>query len=241
MYPVDKESRIRLMEDLDKWINEHYLEKVTVKDLSHQLGVFIPDVYRLFAEQRNTTPGEYLRRKRLVKAKALLESGIRPTLAGAHVGYSHFQSFTKEYKAYFKRHPREDYTDSLEVPTMDSYSKETMDRYYPNELREKILNYLLKNIKVNFNYADVEKKFGLPDRSLSEMFEHYYGKTYREWRKDTRMKLAKELLHKNPSIKITDLATTVGSCSATYLRKQYQEVYGVNIVELRETLRGACV
>lgn len=238
---MNDEFKQLLMSDLKDWLEDNYLGKVTMQDIADQLGTHIPVMYELFFEHFGCTPGTYLIKKRLEKGKELISKGTRPTIACNYVGYKHFQSFRTAYREHFGELPEVDFEESMDIPTMNDYGKETMDRYYPYELRIEILRYLNENIKTNIPYGDVEAKFKLPNRSLNEMFLHFYNLTYIEWRRDVRVSIAKRKIRSNPSISLSELAEEVGSCSSQYLSKQFKEVYGIAPKQYAKKLRGLCV
>ncbi len=90
-----------LIENVIEYINIHYCEKITLDIIADQFFVSKYYLSHLFNEVVGTSLHRYIILKRLVHAKQMLSSGIRPTTAAANCGFSDYagfyRAFTSEY------------------------------------------------------------------------------------------------------------------------------------------------
>lgn len=85
-----------------------YIEPTTaVAQIASILAMSERQLYRKLKSIMDMTPGEYLRRYRLEKAKTLLEDGESVSFAAFEVGFSTQSNFSKCFKAQFGFSPRE--------------------------------------------------------------------------------------------------------------------------------------
>lgn len=86
----------RLIYEVKRYIDEHFTEKVTVRELAYTFGYERSYLYRLFMEQSGSSPQQYIVAKRIQKAKELLSETDMPISKIANqVGYDSYASFTK--------------------------------------------------------------------------------------------------------------------------------------------------
>ena len=89
---------------LDKakhFIEEHYMQDISVEDVSAAAGISSSFLYRLFREEEHTTPVTYLQRIRIRNAKQLLLQHPEKKISeiAAMVGYSDCAYFCKVFKS----------------------------------------------------------------------------------------------------------------------------------------------
>ena len=107
-----KESIIHLrMQKILRFIEEHFLEDITLSDLSASANISKSECSRCFKISLNTTPYKYLAEYRLSKAAELLRETVEPVgNIAAAVGFhqmSHFGKCFKEKTGYSPKAYRE--------------------------------------------------------------------------------------------------------------------------------------
>lgn len=82
-----------------KWyINSHYMDDVTIAEISDNLGINRKYLARIFKEQCGVTMQAFLISKRLHEAKKLLKRGFNVEESARMVGYSDQFSFSRAFK-----------------------------------------------------------------------------------------------------------------------------------------------
>jgi AraC-like DNA-binding protein len=88
----------RLIRKVIVYLNGHYSEPFSRKDLAHHFGVSARYLSRCFRQEMGITPLEYLNRYRMRKAKELLKSGQNVTETALAVGFSSVSYFNRLFK-----------------------------------------------------------------------------------------------------------------------------------------------
>lgn len=104
-----RESRMpdALLRMLD-YISSHPGQRITLETLASLSGTTVVTVIRLFSAHLGTTPGEYIRKKRLESAAELLrmpEYSVKEV--AAHLGYASPQYLATDFKKRYGVTPRE--------------------------------------------------------------------------------------------------------------------------------------
>lgn len=82
------------------FLENHYMENVTLVDLCELTGLSKYYLLRSFTKQKGISPYSYLETIRIDKAKRMLEQGILPIDVALQTGFtdqSHFSNFFKKY------------------------------------------------------------------------------------------------------------------------------------------------
>ena len=89
------------------WLEEHYAEPVAVGDVAAGVGLSVRQVQQVVRDAYGPTPMRLLRDVRLDRARALLWSGIVPTVSAAatSAGFTHLGRFAAAYRARFGELP----------------------------------------------------------------------------------------------------------------------------------------
>ena len=83
------------------YINTHYMEDVSIQEISHLVGLNRKYLSRIFKETYGVTMQEYLIDRRLTEANKLLKSGYSVEETAYMVGYNDPFGFSKAYKRRF--------------------------------------------------------------------------------------------------------------------------------------------
>jgi len=93
-------------DDLTAYIHEHLALPLKSDDIGKKFGLSKRQLQQLFLARAQCTPGEYLRRQRLTRARELIEKeGLAVKEAAHAVGYNHASNFTKAYRKFFGETP----------------------------------------------------------------------------------------------------------------------------------------
>ncbi len=96
---IGRESRIK---DMMVWISKHYMEPVTVAQMSQAAGISIRECQRSFSTVLDTTPIQYLTKYRIyIAAKMLQTTELQVTEIALHCGFENPSYFTKT-KLFYK-------------------------------------------------------------------------------------------------------------------------------------------
>ncbi|MFA9466245.1 MAG: helix-turn-helix domain-containing protein [Velocimicrobium sp.] len=100
-----REQRLKQMLN---WIDEHYMEKVTVEHIAGAAGICIRECQRTFAAVIKDTPIRYLMRRRITIAADLLRSsGASNSEICAQCGFESQSYFTKQFRLLMGVTPRQ--------------------------------------------------------------------------------------------------------------------------------------
>jgi AraC-like DNA-binding protein len=93
------------------WIREHYAEGFLVAELARQVGMSPTSLHQHFKAATGMTPIQYQRGIRLQEARrCLLMESIAIGEASLRAGYESHSQFSKDYRRYFGRLPKDDVT-----------------------------------------------------------------------------------------------------------------------------------
>lgn len=95
--------------ELILYINEHLFENLTLETLCEKFYISKPHLNRRFKQVTGTTVWDYVKRKRLLKAREMLQTGTRPTAVFSLCGFNDYSSFYVAYRKEFACAPKEDY------------------------------------------------------------------------------------------------------------------------------------
>ena len=108
------------------WIQKHYAEGFLVEELAHHVGMSPSSLHQHFRAVTGMTPIQYQKRIRLQEARrSLLFDSIDIGEASFRVGYQSHSQFSKDYRQYFGRLPRNDVVAHLHNGApIDAYAPE---------------------------------------------------------------------------------------------------------------------
>jgi AraC-like DNA-binding protein len=91
------------------WLQKHFAEGFLVEELAHHLGMSPSSFHQHFKAVTGMTPIQYQKRIRLHESRrSLLLDSIDIGEASFRVGYQSHSQFSKDYRQYFGRLPKED-------------------------------------------------------------------------------------------------------------------------------------
>ncbi|WP_195988312.1 AraC family transcriptional regulator [Clostridium sp. D53t1_180928_C8] len=96
------------MKQMLSWLDEHYMEQITISDLANATGICIRECQRCFSKILHITPMQYLTRRRISAASKLLVSTNLPIIEiGICCGFENHSYFSKQFKNITGMTPRE--------------------------------------------------------------------------------------------------------------------------------------
>ncbi len=111
---------------------------------------------------------------------------------------------------------------------------EVARRTYYTDSQVKIAKLAMKELSENLNKrisaAELAARFGISESSLKNYFRGVYGKGYREYLNEMRMKKAAELLAEG-RMKVSEAATAVGYASQSRFARAFREYFGASPTE----------
>lgn len=111
--------------------------------------------------------------------------------------------------------------------------KSSSENYYVKKL-----NYIIeKDYAQKLSLAQIAEEFDVSLSYLSSVYSTATGETFSKALLRTRMAKAKALIDEQV-FSCEEIATKVGVCDATYLRKRFKKFYGVSISEYRNISNG---
>jgi len=98
--PTGRAEQSMEVEAICEFLEEHYMENITLADLCKLTGLSKYYLLRSFTMQKGISPYSYLETIRIDKAKKMLEQGLLPIEAALQTGFadqSHFSNFFKKF------------------------------------------------------------------------------------------------------------------------------------------------
>ncbi len=96
-----------LITNILEYINEHYCEKLSLSILANEFFVSKYYLSHAFSDVVGTSVNRYITLKRLIHAKQMLSSGIKPTTAALHCGFNDYAGFYRAFTAEYGMTPKE--------------------------------------------------------------------------------------------------------------------------------------
>ena len=90
---------------IHEYINAHYREPLSVSGLAKRFFMDKNTMTRQFRRITGMTPGDYIRRKRLESAHALIRQGYGAQLAGYSSGFTDYSAFFRAFRKYYGTSP----------------------------------------------------------------------------------------------------------------------------------------
>ncbi len=87
-------------------IHSNYPDSLSVEELADNASMSVSSFHRVFRQVTTVSPGQYIKRVRLTKARELISlQGRRANEAAMLVGYTSASQFSREFKRYFNTSP----------------------------------------------------------------------------------------------------------------------------------------
>lgn len=103
---TDKSSST-LIPDVLTYINQHYCEKISLSSIADEFFISKYYLSHAFNDVVGTSVNRYITLKRLINAKQMLSSGIKPTTAAIHCGFNDYAGFYRAFTAEYGITPKE--------------------------------------------------------------------------------------------------------------------------------------
>ena len=101
-----------LVSEVLSYINHHYCEKISLSTIADEFFVSKYYLSHAFNSVVGTSVNRYITLKRLINAKQMLSSGIKPTTAAIHCGFNDYAGFYRAFTAEYGITPKEYVTKS---------------------------------------------------------------------------------------------------------------------------------
>ena len=94
--------------DLPDFMEHYFIEKIPIKDLAAMSGRSVATFHREFKSIYNTSPHQWIKERRLQKAKELLiNTAQKPSDIYLALGFEDLSHFSRSFKQYFGKNPSE--------------------------------------------------------------------------------------------------------------------------------------
>ena len=100
-------SQTPLVSEVLAYINHHYCEKISLSSIADEFFVSKYYLSHAFHSVVGTSVNRYITLKRLINAKQMLSSGIKPTTAAIHCGFNDYAGFYRAFTAEYGITPKE--------------------------------------------------------------------------------------------------------------------------------------
>ena len=101
------EENVDIIKKIKQYIKFNYMNDISVMQLSDYFGFERSYFYRMFKKHNGTGVKEYILKTRMEQAKLLLDRGYSVGNTAYAVGYSDQSNFSKAFKKYYGRSPKE--------------------------------------------------------------------------------------------------------------------------------------
>lgn len=98
--PAEKEAQTALQgntQELLRYIEDHLTEDLTYQTLSEYMHLSVKSLYQFFKQETGFPLGQYIKERRIIKAKTLLNAGIP---AGEAAGMAGFKDYSVFYRSF---------------------------------------------------------------------------------------------------------------------------------------------
>ena len=95
----------RRVQEIMEYLDGNLSEEIDIDALAERFFISKYYMMRLFQKETGTTIYSYLTQKRLLKARELMDSGMRATESCYACGFHSYSSFTRAYSKYFGTTP----------------------------------------------------------------------------------------------------------------------------------------
>ncbi|MBQ7295770.1 MAG: helix-turn-helix domain-containing protein [Clostridia bacterium] len=96
-----------LISDILDYINNHYCEKISLATIADEFFLSKYYLSHAFTDVVGISVNRYITLKRLINAKQMLSSGIKPTTAALHCGFSDYAGFYRAFSAEYGITPKQ--------------------------------------------------------------------------------------------------------------------------------------
>ena len=96
-----------LVSEVLSYINHHYCEKISLSSIADEFFISKYYLSHAFNSVVGTSVNRYITLKRLINAKQMLSSGIKPTTAALHCGFNDSAGFYRAFTAEYGITPKE--------------------------------------------------------------------------------------------------------------------------------------
>ena len=105
--PATEAKTSPLISSVLDYINIHYCEKLSLEKIAEEFFVSKYYLSHAFNVAVGTSPHRYITLKRLIHAKHMMSSGIKPTTAAANCGFNDYAGFYRAFSAEYGITPAE--------------------------------------------------------------------------------------------------------------------------------------
>lgn len=105
--PALQKKTSPLISSVLDYINIHYCEKLSLEKIAEEFFVSKYHLSHAFNIAVGTSPHRYITLKRLIHAKQMMSSGIKPTTAAANCGFNDYAGFYRAFSAEYGITPAE--------------------------------------------------------------------------------------------------------------------------------------
>ncbi|MDP4181175.1 MAG: tetratricopeptide repeat protein, partial [Bacillota bacterium] len=102
------------------------------------------------------------------------------------------------------------------------------DNKYDRAMANKMINYINENYEKDISLNDISEYFNMSNSYLSTMFKYYTGQNFKDYLNLCRVKASKELMRKNSSLRINEIATKVGCNGAVTFIRMFRKYEGLS-------------
>lgn len=100
-------SSFPFIPDVLSYINQHYCEKISLSSIADEFFISKYYLSHAFNSVVGTSVNRYITLKRLINAKQMLSSGIKPTTAAIHCGFNDYAGFYRAFTTEYGITPKE--------------------------------------------------------------------------------------------------------------------------------------
>ena len=102
-----KAEKPELLDKVTAYIEEHYAEHVSVRDIAQRFYVSDSSISHLFKQKMGVSIYHYVTQRRLISAKNLISEGIPLEQVAVRVGFTDYSAFYRAFKQEYGISPRQ--------------------------------------------------------------------------------------------------------------------------------------
>lgn len=208
----------------------HAVDEVLKGIDEYDINRIYNDISKLFDKIKLESISDLIVKDSIIEIIIQINKGIREMHGEISQAFGENFSLYDKLNKKFTLSELEDWIKSIIGSYCAYIGKLKEDR--PNELIEKMLDYINKNYGTDLSLKSISKEFFVNSSYLGQLFKKDVGDSFNDFLSRVRVENAKKLL-KTTDLKVYEISEKVGFKDVQYFYKVYKKITGIHPTSLR--------